>query len=75
MIRRVLSQPGPSAMRYAALPPGTPVLGPVRVVFVSSDGTVIAQGHGHPVADSGGAPFLQTGLTNWGSVVAAGRLR
>ncbi|HEY2309472.1 MAG TPA: hypothetical protein VGI05_26640 [Streptosporangiaceae bacterium] len=75
MIRRVLSQPGPAALTLAALPPGTPVTGPLRVVYLDPAGVTVSQMPADALVSADGAPFVQTGPGSWGQVVAAGRPR
>lgn len=75
MIRRVLSQPGPAALSVAGLPPGTPVTGPVRMVYYDPAGLTLSQAPGSPVIASDGAPLLMSGPATWGQVRAAGRLQ
>lgn len=74
MIRRVLTQPGPSALTISALPPGTPVTGGMRIVYMDPAGVQVSQMAGSPLVSAGGAPLIQTGPGSWGQLVAAGRL-
>lgn len=76
MIRRVKSQPGPQPLDVAGLPPGTPVTGPMRVVYVNESGTTVSQAPGTPMAGADGNPRIQTGLSHYGhTAIPAGRLR
>lgn len=74
MIRRVLSQPGPAAPSVAALPPGTPVSGPLRVVYLDPAGVWVAQSMADPLVSADGRPYVSTAPASWGTLAAAGRL-
>lgn len=74
MIRRVLSQPGPAAPSVAALPPGTPVNGPLRMVYMDPAGTWVSQSAATPIVAADGAPYVGVPPASWGTLAAAGRL-
>jgi hypothetical protein len=76
MMRRVTtptSQPGPTALRMAGLPPGTPVTGPLRVVFFMPDGVTQGMVPANAMLTTDGRPVYSTGPGAWGQLVAAGR--
>jgi len=73
VIRRVLSQPGPTALSVGGLPPGTPTAGPLYVVFTDPAGVHTLMMPGDPLVAADGAPMMQYGTAGWGRVVPAGR--
>ena len=74
MIRRVLSQPGSSALYMVGLPPGTPTHAPLRMVWTDPAGTRMFLASADPLAGIGTGPVAQVGNGSWGRVVPAGRL-
>jgi hypothetical protein len=75
MISRVLTPPGHPAgpdLSIKGIPPGAPTITPLRVVYVTADGTV-ATTPADSLITADGAPVYATGRGSWGQVRAAGR--
>lgn len=76
MIRRVTvptSAAGPTAMSVHGLPPGTPVNGPMQLVYIEPSLTWFQTVPADALITSDGAPVYATGPTTWDQVHQAGR--
>lgn len=76
MIRRVTTHPAargaPAGRTIAALPPGTPVEGGMRIVYFMPDGVTVGMVPADAMVTADGAPVYATGPAHWGQLVGAG---